>query len=186
MYFSTNKGAPMSKSNQYIYVVELQNAIGLFTGSNLAAARREAIEEEGRKNVKSVRPATQADLDWVAGMGGFVPEGRLARPEWTQDQINMANYTLNYLKGLDAYGLYNWLADNDWSKTFAPLAGNDRTEFEARAHVEGLFSHVAVTVTGIVNHPKALKLFDLVWEDQHSGGYRDVLLRLIDYSEVLK
>lgn len=40
--------------------------------------RAEIMRREGTANVRGVRPATQADVEWVRGMGGYVPEGRIA------------------------------------------------------------------------------------------------------------
>ncbi len=35
--------------------------------------------EQGRANVRSVRNATEQEVAWVRGMGGYVPEGRIAK-----------------------------------------------------------------------------------------------------------
>lgn len=41
--------------------------------------KREVMKREGTSNVLEVRPATQKDVDWVRGMGGHVPNGRILK-----------------------------------------------------------------------------------------------------------
>lgn len=71
------------KNRNFLYSVTAYGRQGIIAAASLEKATRQAIEEEGRKNVTEVRAATQADLDWVTAMGGFVPEGRLANNQET-------------------------------------------------------------------------------------------------------
>lgn len=64
----------------YLFQVELYGGtVGLVAARNLQAARRKALAEEGSSNVKNVRLATQAEVDWIQGMGGRIPAGRVKR-----------------------------------------------------------------------------------------------------------
>lgn len=50
------------------------------TGCGLSADSPSAIiRREGTGNVKAIRNATQNDVSWVRGMGGYVPDGRIAK-----------------------------------------------------------------------------------------------------------
>lgn len=63
-----------------LYVVELHNdTMGLVAARSLASARKEATQEQGSRNVKTVRHATAEDVQWVRNMGGKVPFDRYAR-----------------------------------------------------------------------------------------------------------
>jgi hypothetical protein len=63
-----------------INMVRLANGrCGLTTDS-----REKVMLEQGSANVRSVMPATAADVQWVRLMGGEVPEGRLA-PEYERN-----------------------------------------------------------------------------------------------------
>lgn len=62
--------------------MELHNGtVGLIAARNINAARSQANREEGASNVKRVRLATQAEVDWVQGFGGHVPPGRVGKPK---------------------------------------------------------------------------------------------------------
>ncbi len=56
----------------------MESYCGLTTESASAVLRR-----YGTDNVRDVRPATQAEIDWVRAMGGEVPEG-VVSPRCTQ------------------------------------------------------------------------------------------------------
>lgn len=63
-----------------LFQVELHNGqVGLVAARNINAARAQALREEGSSNVKHVRLATQAEVDWIQGMGGRIPAGRVAK-----------------------------------------------------------------------------------------------------------
>lgn len=62
-----------------LYYVELEWGCGLRAAANQAKAKRDALEEEGSRNFKSIRLATQEDVAWIKGMGGIVPEGRVVK-----------------------------------------------------------------------------------------------------------
>lgn len=54
------------------YIDLRHGGCGLTTDS-----RTETLRQHGMLNVKSFRPATQKDIDWVRGMGGMIPDGYL-------------------------------------------------------------------------------------------------------------
>lgn len=57
------------------YCVEvIGKGIGLITADSLEDATQRIRILEGINNVKSVRLATKADIQWIAGMGGRIPE----------------------------------------------------------------------------------------------------------------
>ena len=41
---------------------------------NIKQARHDLLKEEGTNHAQSVKLATKADIAWVEGMGGYVPE----------------------------------------------------------------------------------------------------------------
>jgi hypothetical protein len=62
-------------SKPIIKYIELSGrGCGLSTDSEANILKR-----EGTANVALIRNATQKDVDWVRGMGGYVPEGRIAK-----------------------------------------------------------------------------------------------------------
>lgn len=58
-----------------IHYYTVGSSCGLTTDSRNALSR-----EHGWSNLGHYRPATQEDLDWVLGMGGQIPEGKLWAP----------------------------------------------------------------------------------------------------------
>jgi hypothetical protein len=64
----------MKRAIHYIGLVGL--GCGLTT-----ECKRDALRRIGIDNVATFRPATQADVDWVKGMGGYVPDGRIAKEQ---------------------------------------------------------------------------------------------------------
>ena len=63
-------------SRKIIKRVLAYGLVGLSTDT-----KREILREHGRGNVQSVRNATQEDVDWVRGMGGYVPDGIVAKEQ---------------------------------------------------------------------------------------------------------
>lgn len=69
----------MARRDHTLYYVSLYNGhCGIIGAVNLESARQEARWSSGSDNVRSVRPATQGDIDWVKAMGGRVPKGRVS------------------------------------------------------------------------------------------------------------
>lgn len=58
-----------------LYVIETWGGMCIYDARSIRSARKAALEREGYDNLKSVRRATEADVAWVAGMGGYVPNG---------------------------------------------------------------------------------------------------------------
>ena len=57
-----------------MYKVTLRNDTeGLAEAASLRAARSAALRENGRANLRDVRPASEADVSWIRAMGGHVP-----------------------------------------------------------------------------------------------------------------
>lgn len=56
-----------------IYYADTDRGCALRTAETLTAARRQINREVGSDNVGAVRPATENDIAWVRGMGGYVP-----------------------------------------------------------------------------------------------------------------
>lgn len=57
-----------------IYLTDIGSHVTLDLASSLRAARSAALKEHGTRNVTAVRLATEADIEWVRGMGGRVPK----------------------------------------------------------------------------------------------------------------
>lgn len=60
---------------QTLYCVEVRGSIGLTAARTLGSAQARALRELGTDAGPRVRHATRADVEWVSGMGGHVPEG---------------------------------------------------------------------------------------------------------------
>lgn len=99
----------------YLFQVELHGGtVGLVAARNLEAARRKALAEEGSSNVKNVRLATQAEVDWIQGMGGRIPAGRVRREpkrrvgtvDATQPKGAMLREALTRLREAEREGRY--------------------------------------------------------------------------------
>lgn len=56
-----------------VYNVMTNSGQAIYEADSIAEARRDAADDVGKNNVLSVKRATKEDLDWVAGMGGWVP-----------------------------------------------------------------------------------------------------------------
>lgn len=56
-----------------VYYVETSQGCGLKEARSIDGARAAANREVGSYNVRLVRKATPKDIDWVRGMGGYVP-----------------------------------------------------------------------------------------------------------------
>jgi hypothetical protein len=56
-----------------IYYAETDRGCALRTAETLDKARAQFKREVGEDNVRTVREATEKDIDWVRGMGGYVP-----------------------------------------------------------------------------------------------------------------
>jgi len=59
------------------YIVEISGShIGIEYGTTPADARRNAMNNFGRNNVTNakVRELSKTDVEWVAAMGGYVPD----------------------------------------------------------------------------------------------------------------
>jgi hypothetical protein len=60
-----------------MYKASLHNGtVGLYWAANHGNAVKQALEDEGRSNVRSVEDATDEDIAWVRAMGGYVPRVR--------------------------------------------------------------------------------------------------------------
>lgn len=59
-----------------LFYVDTDYGCGIRAAKNIAQARKDALEENGTRNFKSVRPATKQDVSDVKAMGGWVPEGK--------------------------------------------------------------------------------------------------------------
>lgn len=55
------------------YYVETDRGCGIYVGYTLERVRGVALREHGSHGFHLIRPATAQDLDWVRGMGGYVP-----------------------------------------------------------------------------------------------------------------
>lgn len=56
------------------YFIELTNGYcTLLKARHVGEARHVAEYYNGKENVKSVREATQGDIEWICAMGGSVP-----------------------------------------------------------------------------------------------------------------
>ena len=56
------------------YYVETMQGCGIRSAANIQVARKSALAESGSSNFKSIRKATQSDVEWVRAMGGHIPE----------------------------------------------------------------------------------------------------------------
>lgn len=56
-----------------IYFGETDKGVGLRTAETIAGAREQFNRECGSDNVRTVRVATEQDVAWVRGMGGYIP-----------------------------------------------------------------------------------------------------------------
>jgi hypothetical protein len=71
-----------------IYAVEIHGGfISLIAADSFEQARKQALADDGSGNVKSVKLASEEDIDWVRAMNGYVPELK-SKPtlpsEWAQ------------------------------------------------------------------------------------------------------
>lgn len=66
-----------------IYYYEINGgSCALHEAPNIDAARKYLLRTEGSNNLGVVRPATEKDIDWIGGMGGWVPDhGKRTNPE---------------------------------------------------------------------------------------------------------
>lgn len=63
------------KRGGIVYYVEVNGSICyLETNDNIRDVRWNARQEWGSDNLTTVRQATQDDIDYIGGMGGWVPE----------------------------------------------------------------------------------------------------------------
>jgi hypothetical protein len=61
-------------SNKLFYIDTLQGC-GIRVGSDEQSVRDAITRSSGTDNrIRDVREATEADISWVKGMGGYVPE----------------------------------------------------------------------------------------------------------------
>lgn len=57
-----------------LFYVDTGMGCALYRAGSIEAARKAALDDVGRMNFKSVRPATDEDEGWVTAMGGAVHE----------------------------------------------------------------------------------------------------------------
>lgn len=57
-----------------LFYIETNRGCGLRRAHRLSSARKMAEREVGISNVREVREATERDIAWVRGMGGYVPQ----------------------------------------------------------------------------------------------------------------
>jgi len=59
-----------------LYYVTISGGLcGLVSAKSVTQARAQALREHGYSNVYDVRRATEGDVNWIATMGGRVPDG---------------------------------------------------------------------------------------------------------------
>lgn len=63
------------------YVVETDYGMGIREAKNIRQMKAMVLREEGSFHVKSIRRATDKDIFWVAGMGGYLPPGAMRKLE---------------------------------------------------------------------------------------------------------
>jgi hypothetical protein len=56
-----------------LYYVSTDRGCCLRSASTASAAKRSVANDVGINNVRDVRLATRKDVEWVRGMGGYVP-----------------------------------------------------------------------------------------------------------------
>lgn len=56
-----------------LFYISTDRGAAIRSAHRLDSAKKLAREEVGRSNVKEVREATEADIAWVRGMGGYIP-----------------------------------------------------------------------------------------------------------------
>jgi hypothetical protein len=56
-----------------LYYLNTDRGVAIRAAQNIKQARREAVREVGEDGLKGIRKATEADIAWVKGMGGYVP-----------------------------------------------------------------------------------------------------------------
>lgn len=60
------------------YYVSTDRGCGIKAARDEDHAYRQAARQVGDNNIQDVREATEADIAWVRGMGGYVPQLKLA------------------------------------------------------------------------------------------------------------
>jgi hypothetical protein len=77
----------------------------------------------------------------------------------------------------------------DFAKYENPVEYTKATK-QAWARVESelyqQFRDDALKEVGLLNHPKADKIYSLAWENGHAGGFPEVFNHLLDYAELFK
>lgn len=61
-----------------IFYVDCTYSCCLIEASSRKQALEDAYYDEGRNNVNSVREATPEDVQWIAAIGGYVPDAAKA------------------------------------------------------------------------------------------------------------
>lgn len=69
-----------SPSGTKLYYVSTDRGCCLRAAKTAAAAKRSVANDCGINNVREVRLATQRDVAWVRGMGGYVPASASVAP----------------------------------------------------------------------------------------------------------
>lgn len=64
--------ATKTKSKETLYYVSTDRGCGIRAARDEDAVWRQLAREVGTDNVRDVREATEKDMDWVRGMGGYV------------------------------------------------------------------------------------------------------------------
>jgi len=57
-----------------LYYVETDQGCGIRYAKNIQQARKNLLEAEGYNHARGVRKATKEDINWVRGMGGYIPD----------------------------------------------------------------------------------------------------------------
>jgi hypothetical protein len=66
------------------------------------------------------------------------------------------------------------------------LYKTDKTRYrEIEQKLAATFKADALEVAGLTGHPKADKVYSKAWENGHAYGYSEVLIHLLDLSELV-
>lgn len=60
-------------SKQQLFYLDTDRGCAIRAAQNIKQARRGALREVGEYGFKNIRKATKEDIEWVRGMGGYVP-----------------------------------------------------------------------------------------------------------------
>ena len=68
-----------------LYYIDTDNGCGIRAAQNIIQARCQALHETRTYGFRTIRKATHKDIDWVRGMGGYVPPGIVTKASFTYD-----------------------------------------------------------------------------------------------------